>query len=816
MDLLRSTLKALYYDFRLELAARCASTDDAEGIYAHLPRIVARREDSFSYSEVCGIRHIFESVWTRNGIKGEAAKNLPSMGNLLLPLVFAGKEMLDRSGPEPSVRFDMLLRWRDLSLLIGEDTLVVPALAYTDVSKGILREPEQGMTWPDVLGHNDKLLNDILDGGLADTHCHLQASSDVFFLNWIYLMNHGASGELHSKLLNNPEPREHDITKPFSDRAMTLKEWALVAAAIRASVFTALYFPDVEKLSVDFDPTECMLSRSKILARIDTLRFFGRHSVWGEPIDYALSPHPTDKDESPYMIHSGERRLLYDFFSRLLSGDASAISLSPHIYLYLLIKNKIRREFVQTNSLRGFENFKEYQDEKGFYAKKYGFYNELNISYAVGSCTGPEGRDFMEARITPEAVEHMRRLRLRKSFFGHRSEESQLKTDRLTFVAHFIKTQDKDKSTGVPSLRFAANRKKLWHLADTLLSAWKSHNPPPLTGIDAASSELACRPEIFAPVFRYIRLNGLANFTFHAGEDFFDIADGLRTIDEVIRFMEYRKGDRLGHAVALGTDAMDYYKKRHHTLLLPRQILLDNVVWLRYTAKSADIALSPATDYFISECFSKMASEIGYRSLPGFVFNDFDYWQSMLLRGNIPKDKAGWGPIHIPESVSEPECVKGIPSDAPCRTLLEAYNMFTDIQSKGNRFISLTVPKSYPEDICKIQKKLMEKIADLGVVVETNPSSNLKIGAFSRYIDLPLFRFFPPGTKSDDGKELIVTVNTDDRGVFATSLRNELSLIAAAMSKEYAADGSRIYSDSVILAYIRTLIANAHTTRFKP
>ena len=98
-----------------------------------------------------------------------------------------------------------------------------------------------------------------------------------------------------------------------------------------------------------------------------------------------------------------------------------------------------------------------------------------------------------------------------------------------------------------------------------------------INGIDAASSEFDARPEVFAVAFRYLKdhkLKGEFNVlknktnivdnklfaTYHAGEDFFDIVDGLRTIDEAIKFLNLRQGDRIGHALALGLNANDYFK----------------------------------------------------------------------------------------------------------------------------------------------------------------------------------------------------------------------------------------------------------------
>ena len=59
-----------------------------------------------------------------------------------------------------------------------------------------------------------------------------------------------------------------------------------------------------------------------------------------------------------------------------------------------------------------------------------------------------------------------------------------------------------------------------------------------IRGVDACSQEIACRPEVFAPAFRYLRYMAVAErsclmpevpplrFTYHVGEDFLDVTDG--------------------------------------------------------------------------------------------------------------------------------------------------------------------------------------------------------------------------------------------------------------------------------------------------
>ena len=87
--------------------------------------------------------------------------------------------------------------------------------------------------------------------------------------------------------------------------------------------------------------------------------------------------------------------------------------------------------------------------------------------------------------------------------------------------------------------------------------------------------------------------------------------------------------------------------------------------------------------------------------------------------------------------------------------------------------------------------------------IETNPSSNYLIGTIQKYEEHPILRF--NGRKlrnTENNMSLQVSLNTDDQGVFDTSLENEFALIAAALRKAKTEDGQYIYDVEDIYAWI--------------
>ena len=91
---------------------------------------------------------------------------------------------------------------------------------------------------------------------------------------------------------------------------------------------------------------------------------------------------------------------------------------------------------------------------------------------------------------------------------------------------------------------------------------------------------------------------------------------------------------------------------------------------------------------------------------------------------------------------------------------------------------------SYPQGIAslvkEIQKRLIEELISLNISIETNPTSNFRIGGFDCYVHLPVHSFFP---LNPNIPHLSTSVNTDDRGVFDTSIEREFALLACALYK---------------------------------
>ena len=56
---------------------------------------------------------------------------------------------------------------------------------------------------------------------------------------------------------------------------------------------------------------------------------------------------PQIHKDSPYIVHHGERKLLYKWFYGYYGGNIRLKRLAPFVLLYLVIKSKVRRESMK-------------------------------------------------------------------------------------------------------------------------------------------------------------------------------------------------------------------------------------------------------------------------------------------------------------------------------------------------------------------------------------------------------------------------------------------------------------------------------------
>lgn len=600
-------------------------------------------------------------------------------------------------------------------------------------------------------------------------------------------------------------------------------------------------------------------------------------------IDYAINYEALPEEDIDHCCRSltGERALLYHAFYWIYSGKIlnaeTRKTFMDLLYLYILIKTQFRSEMIQVNDRYGFKNFAKYQDRKDLIFSNFPQYRleAKNLSVIESMTTGNVCS--LEMRIGPaEKIGKMRKkikttdneihlLRFKRKLRTDKHECSSLIETGLNcgyfYVLHFPKIPEKEPECVIenhdePNERSSfersifenprnytlrkTTRRQAFAIAEAMQKwDWLCTR---IRGIDACTYEIGCRPEVFATEFRFLRdlvlhtdddiphdgrfLQPKISATYHVGEDFLDIIDGLRAVDEAVKFLEMQPGERFGHALALGVDPKEYYELKHWRILISKQDMLDNIVWSLNKTKELGIAI----DCTLYRELQQKAEQLIYEIYGKFNEQDrsyslYEYYNSWKLRGDDPylyqydefdNEKYEGDMKYCPACVSfqyylhrighahHRERYANIRENAATVHLYYMYHFNPEAKRRGRQEYEYKAGEEYMKMAYELQEKMMQELAMQRIGIECNPSSNVLIGPFKTYENHPVFRFYPPHTAPDHIVQY-VSINTDDQGVFDTSLNMEYALLASSMRRMKKEGGGQMYNEDTIYGYLERL-----------
>ena len=150
------------------------------------------------------------------------------------------------------------------------------------------------------------------------------------------------------------------------------------------------------------------------------------------------------------------------------------------------------------------------------------------------------------------------------------------------------------------------------------------------------------------------------------------------------------------------------------------------------------------------------------------------------------------------------------------RELYLHYHYDTRVRENGLREVVFKVPCGYAELVRNIQDAMIGELVQKGIGIETNPSSNYLIGPIQKYNEHPIVRFNGRKLKETNiNMNLQVSINTDDQGVFDTSLENEYALMTIALKKAKTENNKFKYDLEDIYAWIDYVRKMGITQSFK-
>lgn len=608
--------------------------------------LLREKHDGYTISQlIMTAQAIQEWMYGENNCQPLQFANGYTVFNLVLHFAM---RTLDLQNGDPVCRYRQLLRWHSLTTYLGEDLFTTAFLASHDIIS--LRE-RLYFDWEAYLDHDCKEVNAIFNRPIADLHMHLKGSSYNFDISWICLMNH-------------IEQMIDRFDKVKADRKDTEWDETLYQKIRRAAAIRLWLAHSVNLIGVDItNATLNDLMAGKDASLQDLL-----NQVSGD-YDYISVEHYVGETITNKVIAS-ERRLMYEIYKRIFRDDTDVTKdIASYFYAYLVYKEEFRTALLQTNERTGFENFSRYEELKTEFivGEKY---IELIYKAAIEGYLERGENRFIEARVVPkDSVEEIERSL--STIYNSVSQKYKFQYD---IIFHFIKKRDKDFNIG-HNIRHRALREDIKKQSFAIYNFRQKSNESGnligmVVGIDAANSEIYTRPEVFGQAFRFLRAHEIfqsetnrpndLSITFHVGEDFLDIADGLRAVEEALLFLGMKNGDRLGHALVLGTDVRKYYQVRYNTICETKQVLVDNMAWLYHKCVKL-MGNTPLSGYlrtlfhkYFFEVYNekfqykeKLVDYLKKRKLNTQELVEFeddlqklddlqDYYQSWLLRGNSP------------------------------------------------------------------------------------------------------------------------------------------------------------------------------------
>lgn len=726
---------------------------------------------------------------------------------------------------EPKIQFSKLMRWNKISHVLGQDLLTMSFLAYHDVHY---------YDWTDFFGYkaiistDNRQLKNILKRGIAENHFHLKGSTQIFCLNWVSLMNYPENRNREFKYFSlklNPYKKYNSV------KELSFYDMIRLASVLRGYFFIKANNYHLEKnnkkrrlenLITLEDLENCIVNSNVIknVARkiIDLKSKLGfREDI---NLDYALLGYvhrsnfvqKNQNEENPLI---GERQLLYLIIRMILIGKLSKRE-SIYFYLYLLIKNNFRREIIQVNSIYGFSNFSDYEKRKEIFIDKFPKYKNMLIKMAIRDTFEEQNIISLEARITPKnsSKENIKNI---KYLDGLCKEY----TNKMFYVIHFVKKKEVLQEY-VYRCRNSYIRREIEYQSKCLARSLETSNyfRQRVKGIDACNNEFFCRPEVFGQCFRFlsqfhVNKTGLKEQipieifkTFHVGEDFLDITDGLRAIDEAILFCNLNNGSRLGHATVLGIDVDAYYQNKDR-IIMTKQDFIDNIFWLFGKAEELNVNLKdfPCCNKLKSVCYRV------FNEVYGDISNGIDsiqYFSSWKIRGDNPERYTRQGTIKEKIITNKYDFfelntwVRDGNRTKEAIRLFYAYHYNPYVKKCSKEMFDFKIVSDYVKLVKEIQMKMRFEIARKGIFIECNPTSNYLIAGLKRYENHPIITFYNDELINGNDKscaQINVSINTDDQGVFDTSLENEYALMAYALENSRDRNGL-LYTPNKVYKWI--------------
>ncbi|PTT56346.1 adenosine deaminase [Aeromonas sp. HMWF014] len=726
--------------------------------------------------------HIAKSAWS------SLAQQLKQRNMKLGPIAalrFIAEKFVKNEKGGPKTDLALFSEWQTLMSRVS----CLPVMACHQVFNSGSASPEYRFRWP-LYPYHPTVEDYITRERLHETHQHLNGST--------------SAEECWLDALKHPGVTVRDFEKGWG-----YQEMKQLCAQIDPSL-TPEIFRDRLQIACNIREILCRVAQGMVLpdwmVSLQHPQQLADSTILHNDLEYGFTTvWPTDDKYS----QESEFRLLTGLLEKWRHGAPEG--LERLLWIYLLIQNQYLTLLVQRDDFFGFDQFQKYtmtelreETEKSYLSR---------FKHAHGAGVYSQVR-YLEGRFAPKSDPN----KMQKLIFsvlrgyweylkGHMTVDwehpqplnitqvldnlEQVKPDsicaELALVPHFIKKKPQKDEVYPYALLFKDVKNQAAILMEIL------NHEPRLTrwirGVDAAANEMHAPPELFGPLFRVLAKSGIAHFTYHVGEDFPHLISGIRSIDDALRFLPLRNGDRLGHCTAIGITPNIWKRSLPSSLSMTKETrLLDLVfIWrelrnhpqlLRYASDAAIEAVRLAHKVFSLE------DEISITTLE----------QVFDLRGVLAESEGLLGELDgplKPESLwlEEYERARELAKVAGMKRPLKLYRQWlTDdnVRKQRNEYIDVTLEYLPDEALVSLQQAMMAKMADRNIAIECPPTSNTRISQYRDVSEHHIFRWMGlPGEVIEGDVPMSICLGSDDPGIFAADLKSEFYHLFVVLTRKF-------------------------------
>jgi len=775
--------------------------------------------------------HVFDSAWKQIIESEHDYRTMTTCLNWpCLALTSLSDEFIFHKHQKPTIRLSKFNSWQQ-SILSRISGLPIESAAnakffnfnHQNHLDSRLLTPQHS---PLVTPH-DSLIEDYIDSeGLNETHLHLNGSTHAEIC-WL-------------RALIDPKGETRDFDKQWKNindsNSSKIKELA-------------------RSINPDLNPSE--LYKQLVVARnirLWLIAFIDGKIKSTTPLPVFYGDLLKNNPPAPSVITfqscdslrvSFEKNWISDLIRNLKSKHSATFDRLFHIYL--LIQSQYYRLLVQSEEQSGFDQFQKLTftelrepaetmylsrflashgsnenlsrvrylegrfSPKSTIKKNYDLFHAIlsgYLSYLNGEGKFPKGRTL--SNIKPKSLTIL--LDQLEDFFSTPDPERS-RRQRLALVAHFIKqpwSYKDPRKTG--PYRFYSLRKDLEEKSNTLLMMF-NHWPKLrvwMRGIDAAANELHAPPEVFSSCYRVLQRNGITRRSYHVGEDFRHILTGIAQMLEALEFLELRDGDRIGHGTAMGISPRLWVERMpSHLYVKAGEWMLTLLATWRLLKRVPE---SIGETYRIECDLSDIASKIFGEDMSCTRLARIMELRKLNVRYLMESEDPNWDWRNA--SINdvwreEARQVAQLTIDRAeelnyLRKWLSDKNLWTRSE------VSIPVEAGYLNNqlYIRTQQALMEEVRSRKVIIETLPSSNVRISIYKNFKEHHSLRWMQvPGFLEEGDPEIMVSLGSDDPGIFAGDLNSEFYQLYATLREVGLGDKSA-------LAYLSPLNERGKQYRF--